>query len=340
MRRFVGRSVILVFMRLGLLLLVACGSTGSGGDDGPPPGGTQTVPEIRCTGVPDAGPSRSWRHTTSDFIVASGSPHHRGIDLIATTDAATQMLSGKITYGPTDKDLEDEDIDVFACEASQWTKVGTARTNDNGIFNLPLAGAARLDVGMRDMYLSIAGDRTGAAFLAFVAPPGTGIVVSDIDGTLTASETAYPESLATGGDVAVQPGAPAALAAIVEHGYSIIYLSTRGDRFTQDSRDWLAAKQLPRGPLRLPPSIITQPGDDTVVAKTGLLQTLAGLSLKAGIGNRTTDVAAYTNGGLPVARIFVNLPEFADELAADIANQRATFFDPYDDLRTQYVPGL
>ena len=40
-------------------------------------------------------------------------------------------------------------------------------------------------MGLRDLYLSVVGDRTGARFVGLVAPSGTALAVSDVDGTLT-----------------------------------------------------------------------------------------------------------------------------------------------------------
>lgn len=326
-----------------LALLAACGVTddddGGGGGGG---GGGNTdgpVADVRCATPPDAGPAEGFRHSSSDAI-ASGDPHHRGIDLVTTTDAATQTLTGKITYGPTDKDLEDEDIDLFACTDEGWQSLGTAVTNGDGRFTLELTGDARLPVGQRDLYLSIAGDRTGAYFLALVAPAGTRVLVSDVDGTLTPYENAYPEYLASGDPVGIHAGAPAAFSAALARDIAIVYLTARGDRFTQDTRDWLATHGMPRGPLRMPSAIITLPGDETVEFKTAALASLAGYTLTAGIGNRASDVRAYTNAGLPPSHIFINLPEYEDELAADISAGAATFFDHYDEVRTLHVPNL
>src|SRR5688572_12400818 len=174
---------------------------GSGDGDGDP---VVTPPKLvapaitRCTDAPAAGSTESWRHYSSRFVVELGSPHHRGIDLIATTDDATQTLGGRVTYGPSDKDLQDENVDVFACMSGAWQKLARVTTDDEGRFTLALTGAQRLPEGIRDLYLSVAGDRTGVPFIAMVAAKGTPVVVSDIDGTLTSSENAYPYSLVTG----------------------------------------------------------------------------------------------------------------------------------------------
>ena len=308
--------------------------TGSGsGDDGDtvvtPP--ALVAPAItRCTGAPAAGSTESWRHYSSRFVVELGSPHHRGIDLIATTEDATQTLGGRVTYGPTDKDLQDENVDVFACMSGAWQKVARVTTDDEGRFTLALTGAQRLPEGIRDLYLSVAGDRTGVPFIAMVAARGTPVVVSDIDGTLTSSENAYPLSLVTGDVVAPQPDASERLNLAAQKGAMIVYVTTRGDRFTQDSREWLAASGFPVGAVRMPSAIVTLPGgDDTIEAKTAMLGHLAGFKLLAGVGNRHTDVEAYTNAGLDGAHIFIKLPEFNDEVANDLATGRATGIEQY-----------
>lgn len=286
----------------------------------------------KCGAAPDAGPAGEWRHLTSKVISAYGEPHHRGTDLIATLDDATQRLAGRIAYGGTDKDLEDEDVDVFACVADMWQPLARVRTDEEGRFTLSLTGDQRLPMGMRDLYVSVVGDRSGAAFVGFVGAAGARVVVSDVDGTLTGSENAYPTALVVGGDVPAQPDAAAALTAAVAGGATVVYITTRGDRFTQDTRDWLAANGFPRGPVKMPTSIITTPGDETIEAKTSMLGALAAFQIAAGVGNRHTDVAAYTNAGVPADRIYIKLPEFDEEVADDLAAGRAVGIDTYAGL--------
>ena len=255
------------------------------------------------------------------------------MDLIAATTAATQTFDGKLTYGGSDKDLEDEDVELFACFADGWKRIGGARTNDDGRFTLTLRDDQRLPAGMRDVYLSVAGDRSGARMLALVAAAEQRVLVSDVDGTLTESENEYPIALATGTETDVHPHAATALREAAKRGVVPVYISARGDRFTKDTREWLAMHGFPRGPIHLPRSIITKPGKDTVAFKTAALKKVMPFSLVAGFGNRATDVAAYTRAGLAPERIFIKLHEFAKELASDRKAQRATFFASYDELR-------
>jgi phosphatidate phosphatase PAH1 len=307
------------------------GSGSGSGDTTLTPPKDPVAPAItRCTNAPAAGSAEGWRHYSSRLVVELGSPHHRGIDLIATTEDASQTLGGRVTYGPSDKDLEDEDVDVFACMSGAWQKLARVTTDDEGRFTLALTGAQRLPEGIRDLYLSVAGDRTGVSFVAMVAPKGTPVVVSDVDGTLTSSENAYPLSLVTGDTVVPQADASDRLNLAAQHGAMIVYITTRGDRFTQDSREWLAANGFPYGAMRLPSAIITLPGgEDTIEAKTAMLGDLAGFKLLAGVGNRHTDIEAYTNAGLDAAHIFVKLPEFMDEVETDLATGRATGIEQY-----------
>lgn len=297
--------------------------------------GAAALPDVRCSTAPAAGSTKSWRHFSSRLI-ALGSVKHRGLDLVTSSSSAEQVLRGEISYGPTDKALEDEWVDVFACRAGAWQRVGSALTDDEGGFALTLRGTSLLPIGMRDLFVSVQGDRTGVYFLGVVAEPGAALAVSDVDGTLTSSENAFATSLVTGANVGIHAGAPTTFTALVAKGYQPVYLTARGDVFTGDTRAWLAAKGMPRGPLRLAPSLITLPGDETVDYKAGVLSALrgAGLDVAVGIGNRASDVAAYRAAGLGGERAFVKLPEYAGELQVDLDAGRATGFAAYDALTT------
>ncbi|HMG52680.1 MAG TPA: hypothetical protein VK601_04350, partial [Kofleriaceae bacterium] len=104
-------------------------------------GGASGVPDVRCDDDPDAGRSGRFRHLKNIVISKLGDPRHRGLDLVGSADGATQRLEGWISYTVIDKALEDEDVDVFACRAGPWRRIGTARTDDDGHFALALTGA-------------------------------------------------------------------------------------------------------------------------------------------------------------------------------------------------------
>jgi len=290
------------------------------------------VPDVRCDADPVTAPAAGFRHTTSRLTTRVSSPKHRGIDLIATASEATQVLAGVAAYGVLDKALEDEDVELFACRAGAWRSLGTTRTDGEGAFALELDGAGRLPIGMRDLFISVVGDRTGGRFLALVLSAGAPLAVSDIDGTLTSSENAFGSTIAFGADVAIHEGAPAAFRTIAAHGYQPVYMTARPRLWTAPTRAWLGAKGMPRRPLRLSPS--NGPGADATAAyKAEALEALDGFELALGNGNRASDIAAYTAAGIPADRIFVKLPEYTDELAAPLAAGEAIGFQHYDELR-------
>jgi len=296
------------------------------------PGGT--VPDIRCAEAPDAGEAGSFHHGKNVLISLLGDPRHRGLDLMASAGAAGQTLEGWISYTLVDKALEDEDVEVFACSAGRWQRIGTARTDDEGHFTLGLLGDAQLPIGMRDLFVSVVGDRTGARFLGYVAPTGTPLVVSDVDGTLTSSENEFLETVVLGGVPGVRAGAARALGAAAAAGRQVVYVTARGNQYTGCTRDWLDANGFPRGPVRLSPSFLTLPGGDTIDYKVRTLAALSGVgfALSAGVGNRASDVTAYATAGVDAARIFVELPEFGDELQPLVDAGHAVGFSSYDEL--------
>ncbi|MBC7976293.1 MAG: hypothetical protein H7138_15080 [Myxococcales bacterium] len=301
-----------------------------------------SLPDVRCAGAPATGGRRSFRHLRSKLISKLGGANHRGIDLITSADSATQRIAGAISYTLVDKALEDEDVEVFACRAGTWSRIATARTDDEGRFAFALAGAARLPIGMRDMFVSVIGDRTGVGFLAYVAPAGTQLLVSDVDGTLTSSENAFFETILLGREPAERAGAPTAFAAALAKGYQPIYVTARGNQYTTATRDWLAHKGFPRGPMRLASSFLTLPGGDTVDFKSRTLAAFndAGLEVAVGVGNRASDVSAYANAGVAADRIFIELPDYADEVVPRLEAGEAIGFTSYDALRVEQISQL
>jgi hypothetical protein len=314
------------------------GGSGSGSGSG---SGFAPVPDVQCSGAPDAGPAGSFNHVSSEIISALGDPKHRGFDLVAPASADPQFIQGWIAYTIADKALEDENVDLFACIGGAWQAIGSATTDDEGSFSLTLTGASTLPIGMRDMYVSVTGDRTGTNFLAYVAPDGSPLLASDVDGTLTSSEDAFAETIVLGIEPDAQPGAATAYAGAQALGYQPIYITARGNEYTADTRQWLSDKGFPRGPVRLSPSFITLPGGDTIDYKTSTITALeAGLDVAIGVGNRDSDITAYTNSDVAPDRIFILLPEFQSECQADLDAGKAIGFTAYSDLASTYLANL
>ena len=279
-------------------------------------------------GAPPVYAREGFRGLGSRVVAAVGSSRHRGTDLIASDADPVQTLGGKLAYGPTDMDLQHERVTVSACLDRGWRALGTVETDEHGRFALALAGDHRLPVGMHDLYATALGDGTGVRFLAYVAPAGTRVLVTDVDGTITRSEHAMVATVLLGDDIDHQPDAPAALAA---SGYPIVYVTGRGDQYTEVTRDWLRRHGFPRGPLRLAPADVMAAGAPTIAYKAAALTGLH-LPIAAAIGNRASDITAYGRAGVAPDRIFIHLPEFAREVGAPIAGHHATGFADYTSI--------
>jgi phosphatidate phosphatase PAH1 len=334
-------------MRIAIVVVfTACTAASQQGVEVDPPdatgsGSLAAVPDVRCTGTPNA-PAGEFRHLSSELVAHLGDPRHRGFDLIATATAGTQTLEGWLSYTIADKALEDEDVDVYACQESAWARLGTARSDEDGHFALTLSAAQRLPVGMRDLYASVVADRSGTRFLGYVAPDDAQLIVSDVDGTLTSSENAFLETIANGEAPDPQAGASAAFTAAAARGYQLVYLTARGNQYTGDTRQWLADMGFPRGPLRLSPSFVTLPGDDTIDFKTTALVNVvsAGLEVVMGVGNRASDIAAYAKIGLAGTQTLIKLPEYQSEVQSALDAAQAVGFATYDELRAEAFAAL
>jgi hypothetical protein len=281
--------------------------------------------DTRCASPPVV-KATGWRHKRSKLIAKTATSNHRGIDLIAKEEDEQQHLAGKLAYGKLDKDIEDEDAELFACIDNAWKSLGVFRSDDDGRFGTTLSGAARLPVGMRDMYVAALGDGSGAYFVGYVAAKGTKVVVTDVDGTISWSENSIiKQVLDRDRDIATRPNAPKALGSLQ---YPIVYTTARGDVFIGITRKWLERHGFPRGMLRLSKGAFAKPGAAAIEYKTKTLKALS-VPIAAGIGNRKSDITAYTNIGLPGKQIFIHLPEYEKECRKDIDAGKAVGFADY-----------
>lgn len=283
------------------------------------------LPTNECAAPELTTKTRDWRHGFKSTITSAlGDPHHRGRDLFVNP-GASQMVIGKLAYGLNDKDLEDEDVDVFVQRdcASGWEKLGTARTSsdkkhatvegvpDNGgriFFEIP--ADKRLGPGKHRVRLVVAGDNTSTDMFIDVVPSGTPIFVSDVDGTLTSSENVEFIKLLTGDLPDTHPGAPEALRALTAKGYRAMYLTARPEWLTERTHDFLAKHGFPPGVVHTSPSATGSGiGGSAADFKKSEMALLEGKGLVPifGFGNMSSDSEAYTPIVDPGHRIFFQI---------------------------------
>lgn len=306
----------------------ADGGGSSPGDDGGTTPDANTLPaciaQPACDGAagPSVGAKRPWVHVSSNVIAASGPAFHRGRDLILAEGDA-QWVIGKFSYSYIDKDLKDEDVDIYlerGCGGS-WDKLGTTRTTaesahatvegveDSGgrvYFEIPKAKA--LGVGRHRVRLVVAGDLSSTDLVIDVVPAGSPVVVSDVDGTLTSSENAEYPALLTGSLPEARPDAATMLSTLTAKGYHVVYVTARPEWLTGRTHEFLKASNFPRGIVHTTTSLTGALNEAAATFKTAELAAIEahGLPVEWAFGNRASDGTAYQAAKIPLAqRVFL-----------------------------------
>jgi hypothetical protein len=295
-------------------------------DGGPPDGGGDTPPtecalRPACDGLPPPpGGKRSWRHTTSSVTAALGSPRHRGRDLFLLEGAQTWLIA-KFAYGTADKDIKDEDVDVWlqrGC-SGPWKKLGTFATTNDGdhatvegvadtggriYVDLAKTGEPALPIGKHRVHFVVGGDlSTTDAFLE-VVPKTARIAVTDMDGTLTTSEYAAWTDYVGLPPPDAHPGAADALTTLAKRGYYLFYLTARPEWLMPRTREWIPLRKFPPGLVHTTLGGTGAMGASATTFKTdelALLKTATGIVPSFAFGNKDTDVAAFVNGKVPAS---------------------------------------
>jgi hypothetical protein len=287
------------------------------------------LPAPACAPPALAAPAtRPWRHPVASRVdVAIGSPHHRGRDLFVAP-GAPQTIIAKLAYGIIDKDLIDEEVDVYVQRgcASSWEKLGTAVTTGRGqphptvegvddadgrvYFDIPTE--KRLGLGRHRVRLVVAGDGSSTDLFLDVVPPKTPIFVTDVDGTLTSSENIEFLKLLEGTLPDTHPGAPEALRALAAKGYRPMYVTARPEWLVQRTRDFLETHGFPPGIVHTSTSLLGAGfGASAATFKTGELAMLAqkGLVPSFAFGNKPSDSDAYGTANIQPAdhRVFYQI---------------------------------
>jgi hypothetical protein len=337
----------------------------AGSDAGAPDAGSDAGP---CTPVPFAptGKPAGWKHATTPLLVVSQGPaNHRGRDAVVAAGQAA-VLIGKFAYGPFDKDLKNEDVEVYmqlAPPCGAWKLLGTHETSEDGehgttygitddggrVFH-PLPASQVPPPGRYPVRMLVRGDHSQAALTLFVLQPGAGAVVFDIDGTLTADDfqlvaQLFNELLQGSYVPKVRPGGVDVVKAWAARGYLPVYLTGRPNQLRQISQSWLVQQGFSPGAVQLTDETSqSMPGDATAQYKTDFLQKLSGsakAALYAAYGNAESDIQAYENAQIPKSRTFiigsnagkqgtVGLKDYTSHLATAQAMPAATVPAPPD----------
>lgn len=269
---------------------------------------------------------RKWNHTTASPIVkALGDPRHRAYDQVIAPET-TPTLSARFTYGAVDKDLEDENVDLWVRTCPRWEKVASVRTDSDGVARVTLAGP--LAPGDYKVMWHVPGDNSTALGTLAVWEPGRAVVVSDIDGTLTTNDAQVFKAVFLGTDPALYPDSPEALWTLRRKGYRIQYLTGRPELLGRMSKAWLVTHAYPPGPTILTSETLealpTESGvGDFKTEVLGRLESDVGVWLFAAFGNATTDISAYQASDIPNDHVFIIGPHAGERDTTAIASYGA-----------------
>jgi len=364
----VGPSVALVgAMRTYLLScftvasLAACG-LGNGDPTECPEGFVCTpngepTPATACVDhEPDPGERIKWRNLLTRGVIALGTPQHAAADVVFNPgDDVT--LSAKFAYGPTSKDLEDEEVVAMLrtdrCKA--WLRAGSGTTDSDGRVAIDVPGATFPGAGRYDVAFFVRGDLSRVDASVHLIERGAEIVVFDIDGTLTTGDEEIIEGIVDEAlasipgwlpqvvasidkehidkirEVALDPDARIreGAVALVEHyatmGVQPYYLTGRPYLLSNLTRQWLAQHELPAGPLQLTSSLEQSSSMGVAAYKAAAIRELEsrlGLKVVAAYGNAQTDICAYADAALPADQTFI-VGEHSGEACAGHEPSRA-----------------
>jgi hypothetical protein len=279
----------------------------------------------RCDApMPIAQGRRQFRHFMNRLVMDHEAAFHRGRDVFVR-DGDAQWVVAKFEYGLPGRALADEDVDVYLLrDCSRWESLGSVRTSsrgavvalpdgttsrDDGLVAIRIPDHARLAVGMHRVRFVVRGDRSYADALVDVLPRDAHFVVSDIDGTLTESESAvFLWELGVHRVPTAHPGAAAVLRRFASLGYHVFYLTGRPEWTAAETHEWLRANGFPLGVLRERSDLHTglfarNVGAYKIRNLVATAQTF-GRAPDFAFGNTEVDVAAYDAASVDDAHQF------------------------------------
>ncbi|CAN5225015.1 hypothetical protein BH09MYX1_BH09MYX1_36690 [soil metagenome] len=290
--------------------------------------------------------ARPFHHPGSRMVHSLGSSRHRGRDRFLRP-GDSQLLVAKFAYGLTDKDLEDEEVDVFVRRGcgTTWEKLGTTTTTTDETHHSAVDGVEdhggqvffkvpddkSLELGRHIIRFVVAGDLTSTEIIIEVVEPGTPMFISDVDGTLTSSENVEVIKLLQSKIPEAHPGAADMFRILVAKGYRPMYLTARPEMLIPRTRAFLRERGFPLGIVHTSSATLgAGMGASAAAFKKLELERLAAIGLVPtfGFGNRPSDSDAYEAAGIDeTRRIFYRID----------GSYKGRRIESYDELRSDFT---
>jgi hypothetical protein len=258
-----------------------------------------------------------WTQDRSE-IIADGQAGHSIEDLIVFPEASDVLVEGKFAYGSLSLDLEEERIYGFIDDCTGWVPLGYGETDTDGRVSFAVPSTALTGPARHEVVMVVDGDGSQARGTILAVPAATVFLLTDIDGTLTTSDSELFSDIFAdrfGGDYVpvAYEGAVDMVDAYYEAGYEILYLTGRPYFLDDITRDWLATEGFAIGTVHLTHTLgEALPTDDGVGAykRDYLAGVLADYSVFRAYGNAETDIFGYFEAGLSASIVYI-IGEFA-----------------------------
>jgi hypothetical protein len=224
-----------------------------------------------------------------------------------TSPASDANANVWFQYGVVRHPIVNQSVTLSADLCDAYHVVGTARTDAHGH---ALVRFAAPPPGRYTLIHQADGDASKAAARLWVLPPGTHVVVFDIDGTLTVNNNQFAKQILDSDYMPLAfDGAVAATKLWAQRNYVLLYMTGRPHAASQITRNWLNGQGFATGILHLSNDGADLRANDAGVGtfKRNYLDYLQrlGLVVDFAYGNETTDVYAYRQSNLQREQIFM-----------------------------------
>lgn len=207
--------------------------------------------------------------------------------------------------GTSSTPLPGENVSLWFYDTGKaaWQSIGGTRTDDFGAYDLDATGL--IAPNGQPVYAMLEADGSCAEHFDYLFAPGSKVVVTDIDGTLTLSDAELINQLSAEATYVpkLMGAADRLTQAWAMKGYPVVYLTARPHKYRAETRGWLAGQGFASGPLITEGSPATADVYKTLWLKR-MIQDL-GWTVVAAYGNAATDVTAYENAGISKTQTFI-----------------------------------
>ncbi|MEM6294992.1 MAG: HAD family acid phosphatase [Myxococcota bacterium] len=265
------------------------------------------------------------------------------MELTASPAAGSSVVEGRkqrttVPDGLAATAFAGEWVSLWRYDGESWSQLDRQMTGDEGEY--AFTDVELSNNNLQPLYAVLEGDGTCTPHFTFLLEPGTPVVLTDIDGTMTLSDEELSQQIADGDYVPEQNGSASALTQLwTEKGYQVVYLTARPHLFRSETRTWLRDQGFATGPLITSNTLVF--GDSAEIYKSTWVSRVTdelGWNIVAAYGDASSDIGAYEEAGIPKEITFIVGENAGTEgtqaiLDNDYAQHIADFVEPFPDAQ-------